>query len=171
MKTGTKLHFININDPNDRYEEFFIGGALPYKQYTTSAGLVKYSIVYTVQSDLIIKTYALIDEDLELFTSKQTISVNGNSYRRILPVYDIYSLKQNLESRCTILKGELPYNTQHGIPLKSQLQDTQISIVNIINSTPGVQNCEVLASKLVDKKFKLEVKVKSNFGTFIATVG
>ena len=172
MRTGTKLHFINPENPQDKIEEYFIGGALPYAQYTGSSGEIKYSVTYTKYTDLgVPKTYYLCDEDFNLFIDKTNIQINNTTYRKILPVYDIYSLKQNLESRCSIVKGELPYNTQHGIPLNAQLQDTQLSIVNIINNTPGVAKCEVISSKLIDNKFKLQVKIASTYGTFMAYVG
>ena len=185
MKTGTKLHFYNINNSEDKIEEFFIGGALPYEKYTDENNLIKYGIIYRpskeIDKDLIVenKEYVLTDEDFNLFVGKTNIPVvvtkdgapQSVNYRKIIPVYNIYSLKQNLESRCTIIKGELPYNVQHGIPLKAQLQDIQLSILNIINNTPGVRNCEVLSSKLVNRKFKLEVKIKSIYGTFTSFVG
>lgn len=161
MKNGTKLHFTNgVN----KIEDFFMGGSLLCEtDSNTYERLVKYE-----RGGI---KYALVPSDYVYIDTNNVAVVGGKTYVTILPIYDINSLKQNLECRCSIIRGELPYNIQHGIPLKSTIQEIQVSVLNIVNNTPGVTSCEVLASKLVDRRFKLELKINSNFGSFVTLLG
>ena len=169
MKNCTKLHFVNPNDINDKIEEFFLGGYLSCVTQTINGQESISKVLYTPSESLI--SYELLPEDLELFIDPRYTVINSIKYAKILPVYDKYSLKQNLECRCSIIRGELPYNINLGIPLKALIHETQVAILNIINTTPGVTSCRVVSSKLIDKKFRLVVEIKSNFGDFTTVVG
>lgn len=92
-----------------------------------------------------------------------------SDYVNILPIYDAQSLKQNLECRCSIIRGELDYNVRLGIPLKTQLDEKRLAILTIINQTPGVESSIVRSTKIVNKKFTMDVEIISNFGTFVVS--
>jgi len=155
MKNCTKLHFYNPLELNDTIQEFFLGGQLSIDELS---GKVYYQINN--------KTYFLTDEDYELFTGP----TSDDTKREILPIYDVYSLKQNLECRCSIIRGELLYDVRQGVPLKAMVAEKRLCILNIINKTPGVSQTKILSEKIINKKYTLNIEITSDFGTFVIAV-
>lgn len=153
MKTGTKLHFFNKD--YGTIIEYFIGGS--YKSSEQEFGILRDGVTYTITK-----------EDSQYVTTTQ---LNANTYKHtILPIFDLYSLKQNLEARCSIIKGDAPYNIRLGIPLGLPVQDTKLSILNTINTTFGVKSCQVLQNYIKDRKYVMDIKVHSNLGDVVITI-
>lgn len=147
-----------VAKPKSVYD-FFLGGAYPLSMFNDD-GLLRYETDTGV--------YILDREYNYLIGSAEPI---GNpQYRRILPIYNAYSLKQNLECRCQTIRGELAYNTQLGIPLKTTADEKRLAVLNLINTTPGVEECVLLDSYIQDKTLYMNVRVQSNFGTFVLSV-
>lgn len=166
MKTSTKLTFFNTNNPSDMISEFYLGGSYRY----TYSGQQHLEI--TRQVDGRQNTYRITDFS-EQYVSYSVDDVNNPQYFivTILPVYDLYSLKQNLEARCSIVRGEARYNTRLGVPIGLPLQDTKLAILNTINNTYGVRNCTLVRNYIRDGKYVMDVKVYSDLGNVLITVG
>lgn len=162
MKNCTKLHFTrkNEDDTYEHIEDFFIGGYLLY-EYNALQNVNE--VKYTYND----KEYVLDSDDMVFINTKDSITEGGFTYVAILPIYDAQSLKQNLECRCSIIRGELDYNVRLGIPLKTQIDEKRLAILNIINQTPGVESSTVLSTNIVNKKLTMKVEVISNFGDFV----
>ena len=167
MKNCTKLHFYRVNNGETYHkEDFFLGGALIYE-----TGLIKYAetdtdVVWTLVTDDMV----FIDTNPKHLITKTVIENDEpvtKTYAPILPIYDIYSLKQNLECRCSIIRGELFYDVRHGIPLKATLSEKRLCILNIINKTPSVTRTKVLSEKIQNRKYTIDVEITSDFGTFV----
>lgn len=152
MKNCTKLKFVYNTD---YIEDFFLGGTLPYDE-------LNQCFTHPTQT-----SYKLINEH-EKFVVKRNL--NGKTVGIIQCIYDAESLKQNLECRCSIIRGELPYNTSLGIPLKMLPQETELAILNLINDTPGVQSCTVLNSSIENRRLHLQLRIESNFGPLQITI-
>ena len=161
MKTSTKLKFYNIDNPSDTITEFYLGG--------------KYKTPYTGTRKLTItrgdKQY-IIHPNSEQYVSYSIQTDDGQQYliSTILPIYDLYSLKQNLEARCSIVKGEALYNTRLGVPIGLPLQDTKLAVLNTISNTYGVRNCTLVRNYIQDGTYVMDVKVYSDMGTMPLTV-
>ena len=162
MKNCTKLHFTRelTDGTYQTLEDFFIGGHLLYEN-----GKVK----YTPSADDVLNPYILISDDMVFIDTVNLYTQDSKTYAAILPIYDAQSLKQNLECRCSIIRGELPYDIRLGIPLKTQLDEKRLAILNIINQTPGVESTKVKNISVVNKKFTMTVEIKSNFGDFVVS--
>ena len=161
MKTSTKLKFYNVNNPGDIITEFYLGG--------------KYKTLYTGVRKLTItrgNEQYTIHPDSEQYVSYSIRTENGQNYliSTILPIYDLYSLKQNLEARCSIVKGEALYNTRLGVPIGLPLQDTKLAVLNTINNTRGVRNCTLVRNYIQNGTYVMDVKVYSDMGTMLLTV-
>lgn len=150
MKTGTKLHFFNTD--YGEITEYFIGG---------SYYLPDSSEFFIIRNN---EKYILMDSD------KQYVSGPKNGKWTILPIYDLDSLKQNLEARCSIVKGDALYNTRLGIPLGLPLQDTKLSVLNTISNTYGVRSCQVLRNYISNKKYVMDIQIHSNLGDVVITI-
>ena len=91
--------------------------------------------------------------------------------QKIVPcTKDAEALEQIIQAKCSNIMGDLPYNTKLGVPLHLSVQNTRLAILNTINSTPGVQSTEVLKYEIKDKRFVMNLKIHTNFGTIITTV-
>jgi hypothetical protein len=91
--------------------------------------------------------------------------------QKIVPcTKDAEALEQIIQAKCSNIMGDLPYNTKLGVPLHLSIQNTRLAILNTINSTPGVQSTEVLKYEIKDKRFVMNLKIHTNFGTIITTV-
>lgn len=164
MKTSTKLVFFNKQIPTQTITEFFLGGS-----YTTS---YDNSIGRHLCIERDGETYQ-ISSEYEQYVSYEIIQRDGVNYLKstILPIYDLYSLKQNLEARCSIIKGDALYNTRLGIPIGLPTQDTKLSILNTITSTYGVRTCNIIRNYIQNGRFIMDVKVYSSLGDVTITVG
>ena len=171
MKTGTKLTFHN-NDFG-YITDYFLGGSYIDNEFDTDLWHTNQNM--TITRDNIV--YELVESDYEFISSKilEEKIVDGiTRYRMkftILPKYDLEALKQNLEARCSIIRGDVLYNTRLGIPLGLPVSETKLSVLNTINSTYGVRTCQVLNNYISNKKYVMDVKINSNLGETIITVG
>lgn len=162
MKTSTKLTFYNADNPGQTITEFFLGGSYKYP-YTgqTHLQITRDNVTYTVHPDS------------EQYVAYSTETIDSQRYfvATILPIYDLDSLKQNLEARCSIVKGEALYNTRLGVPIGLPVQDTKLAILNTISNTYGVKNCTLSRNYIQNGRYVMDVKVYSNLGTVLITVG
>lgn len=77
-------------------------------------------------------------------------------------VYDAEVVKNLINQRCQIIKGELAYNTVLGIGLKSYKETLDLDISSIILNTTGVKGITSFESNLVDKKYSAKIIVQTN---------
>ena len=181
MKCGTKLKFaknkgigeVNL-DYTDIIEDFFLGGILP----KTTINDVDYYYYHPSDS-----SYLLITEDYDKI-GKGELTVNGNLVSKslserylngeVLGSYDLQLLKQNLECKCATIRGELPYNTRIGIPLKTLPKELELAILDLITDTKGVLDCKVKSRNIEvingKRTLRLNLTISTNFGNIEMTV-
>ena len=157
MKTSTKLTFYNA-DTGHTITDFFLGGS-----YELQAGQSRLTITRDGE------TYTITEES-EQFVAYGTRASDSKRIATILPIYDLDSLKQNLEARCSIVKGEALYNTRLGVPIGLPIQDIKLSVLNTINNTYGVQNCTLVRNYIQNGTYRMDVKVQSDLGTVLISV-
>ena len=68
-------------------------------------------------------------------------------------------IKNNIEARCQVIRGELLYNTLLGIPLHVDKDDLDLSIANIVLNTYGVKSIDKFTSSLVNRVYKVNLKI------------
>ena len=68
-------------------------------------------------------------------------------------------IRNNIEARCQVIRGELLYNILLGIPLHSDKDEIDLCVRNIIETTLGVSEIKKFKSELVNKKYHLSVSV------------
>lgn len=91
------------------------------------------------------------------------IKENGNREVDIANcVSGIEVIKNNIEARCRVLRGELLYNVILGIPLKAEKEDIDLAVANIISTTQGVTDIQELRSNLRDNVYTASIKVLAN---------
>lgn len=166
MKTSTKLYFYNVDNYNDIICEFYLGGSYKFP-YANQQHLEITREVNGVEN-----TYR-ITSDSEQYIAYSVDNVNNPQYfiAKILPIYDLYSLKQNLEARCSIVRGEAKYNTRLGAPIGLPVQDTKLAVLNTIRNTYGVRSCTLVRNYIQNGVYVMDVKIQSNLGETLITVG
>lgn len=79
------------------------------------------------------------------------------------------AIKNILEARLRIIKGELRYNVNLGIPITHNKNDIDLSISNTILDTPGVKEITKFVSKIDnERKYSATVYVKTNDNEMIS---
>lgn len=76
-------------------------------------------------------------------------------------------IRNNIEARCQIIQGELEYDTSIGVPLGLDKEETDLMIMNTINNTNGVEEITEFTSKIVNRKYMLNAKVKVTDGSIL----
>lgn len=76
-------------------------------------------------------------------------------------------VRNNIEARCSVIRGELLYNVLLGVPLKVDKDDTDLTIMNIINNTTGVRDINKFSSSIIDKKYHANVTVLTTMSSVI----
>lgn len=92
----------------------------------------------------------------------KTINADGTVQREFdiaNCVEDAEVVKNNIEARCSVIRGELLYNVLLGIPLKVDKEDMNLAIMYIINNTAGVREINKFSSSIVNKKYRAHVVV------------
>ena len=166
MKTSTKLTFYNVNNPSDTITEFYLGGSY----VTPYTGKQQLSITREVDGET--RTYNLSKES-EQYVAYTVKTENGQRYlvSTILPIYDLESLRQNLEARCSVVRGEALYNIRLGVPIGLPVQDTKLAVLNTIRNTYGVRSCTLVRNYIQNGVYVMDVKIQSNLGETLITVG
>lgn len=83
-------------------------------------------------------------------------------------IYDVEAIKQTIEARCRVIRGELKYDPKLGVPLGMDAETTGLLIQDIILSTNGVKSCRLLESKfntktrLFNYNFEIETTINNN---------
>lgn len=85
-------------------------------------------------------------------------------------VFDSEVVRNNIEARCSIIRGELPYNTILGIPLKSSKEELDLTILNIVNNTLGVKEVNKYISTEIDRVYKASIEVITRFSNITVEV-
>ena len=80
-------------------------------------------------------------------------------------VYDSEVVRNNIEARCQIIRGELSYNTMLGIGLRSDKDTKDLDISSIINTTGGVRQILLFNSGLVNTKYNAQINVETTYNT------
>ena len=68
-------------------------------------------------------------------------------------------VKNNIEARCQVIRGELLYNVLLGIPLHAEKEDIDLTVMNIILNTSGVSEIQNFNSYIKNKKYSANVAV------------
>ena len=79
-------------------------------------------------------------------------------------IYDGEALRQNIIARCSVIKGELPYNITLGIPLGGNKEELDFAILDLILNTEGVQSAYIVDSKIINRQYVCELSIQSIFG-------
>lgn len=74
-------------------------------------------------------------------------------------VYDKDVIKNNIEARCRVIRGELLYNVTLGIPLHVDKDDLDLSIMNIVETTGGVDSIKKFTSSLQNNQYHANMVV------------
>lgn len=74
-------------------------------------------------------------------------------------------IKNNIEARCQVIRGELLYNVLLGIPLHVDKDDLDLSVANIVLNTYGVKAIDKFTSSLIDRKYKAYLKIITIYNT------
>jgi hypothetical protein len=74
-------------------------------------------------------------------------------------------IKNNIEARCQVIRGELLYNVLLGVPLHVDKDDLDLSIANIILNTYGVKAIEKFTSSLLNRNYKAVLKITTIYNT------
>ena len=74
-------------------------------------------------------------------------------------VFDSEVIRNNIEARCSVIRGELPYNVLLGITLKAGKDELDLTIMNIINNTYGVKEIDKFSSSIVNRKYTANVNI------------
>lgn len=92
----------------------------------------------------------------------RTRDANGNIQRDFdlaHCVYDAEVVRNNIEARCSVIRGELAYNVLLGVPLKLEKEDMDLAVMNIINNTTGVREINKFSSHITNKTYRANVVV------------
>lgn len=80
---------------------------------------------------------------------------------------DTEAVRNNIEARCQIIRGELKQNILLGIPLRGSKEEIDLAVMDTINSTYGVRSIERFESRMEGKKYYLFVSVLTDFGELL----
>lgn len=114
-------------------------------------------------------THVISPED-ERFITYNTTSEGVYTGFTINPTVDNYAIKQNLIARLSNVRGDLPYNTQLGVPLKFTMSTARLTILDVIKTTTGVVRCEVVKERIENKRYVMDVRIFTQFDSFLLTV-
>lgn len=95
------------------------------------------------------------------------IDENGNSIKSSNFSEKQQGVADSLTQRLSVIKGELWYNVNHGVPLLEKLQRKQLldaSIVTIVNSHPDVKEILSFSSKIVNGSYSFDMTILSIYG-------
>lgn len=86
--------------------------------------------------------------------------------------FDAEAIRNNIEARCQILRGELDYNTSLGIVLGDDQQHLDLVLSDIILNTSGVDNIESFTSSVntSTRKYSANIVVNTVYNTQIEVV-
>ena len=82
-------------------------------------------------------------------------------------VYDKEVIKNNIEARCQIIRGELAYNTILGIGFKSNKDTMDLDISSIIKTTEGVKNILTFSSTLINGKYSAKINIQTIYNDIV----
>lgn len=112
----------------------------------------------------------IISPDDERFITYNINSSGVYTGFTINPAVDNYAIKQNLIARLSNVRGDLPYNTQLGVPLKFTMSTARLTILDVIKTTTGVVRCEVVKERIENKRYVMDVRIFTQFDSFLLTV-
>ena len=82
-------------------------------------------------------------------------------------VYDSEVIRNNVEARCSVIRGELRYDVTIGVPLGLDKEETDLVILSTINNTSGVKGIEQFTSDLKNRKYKMCANIKTILDDYI----
>lgn len=85
-------------------------------------------------------------------------------------VYDQEVVRNNIEARCQIIRGELAYNTVLGIGLKSNKDTMDLDISSIIKSTDGVRNILSFSSEMINSKYTATIAIQTIYNEIVEVI-
>jgi len=96
----------------------------------------------------------LIEKVVDPITHKEHKEFNINKF-----VTGSEVIRNNIEARCSVIRGELLYNVNLGIVLGMKKDDLDLTIMSIINNTLGVKEINKYMSKLENKEYMANIYV------------
>lgn len=148
--------------------------------WSVSGGIISYTLTRktstlfpSVQVVFTFTTKApeyIISPDDERFITYNINSSGIYTGFTINPAVDNYAIKQNLIARLSNVRGDLPYNTQLGVPLKFTMSTARLTILDVIKTTTGVVRCEVVKERIENKRYVMDVRIFTQFDSFLLTV-
>lgn len=97
---------------------------------------------------------------------------NKGIRRDIIPlrynfVFDDEAVRNSIEARCQVIRGELSYNTSLGVVLGDSQKHMDLVISEIILNTAGVQSIKSFTSSLdkVSRKYSATIIVNTTYNT------
>lgn len=86
--------------------------------------------------------------------------------------YDAEAIRNNIEARCQVIRGELDYNTSLGVVLGDDLQHLDLVLSDIILNTSGVDNIESFNSYLepATRKYSANIVVNTVYNEQIEVI-
>lgn len=103
----------------------------------------------------------------EIIKDKETGKVKFNPFSF---VENQYAVKELIESRLKIIKGELKYNIRLGIPIGYNKTEIDLNISDIILSTSGVSKIIKFESKVENRKYSANIDVQTEFSGIIKVI-
>ena len=79
-------------------------------------------------------------------------------------VYNNEAIRNNIEARCRVIRGELLYNVTLGIPLHVEKDDLDLAIMNAVETTYGVKAVKKFISSLKNNKYHANMIVETEYG-------
>lgn len=76
-------------------------------------------------------------------------------------------IKNNIEARCQVIRGELLYNVLLGIPLQVDRDDLDLAVSNIVLTTAGVKSIKKFTSKMIGRKYTANLSIITNEGSYL----
>lgn len=144
-------------------------GIISYTLERTGMFAVSNTVPVTITYRARTITHVISPED-ERFITYNINSSGVYTGFTINPAVDNYAIKQNLIARLSNVRGDLPYNTQLGVPLKFTMSTARLTILDVIKTTTGVVRCEVLKERIENKRYVMDVRIFTQFDSFLLTV-
>lgn len=82
-------------------------------------------------------------------------------------IHDAEIIRNNIEARCMVIRGELRYNITIGIPLGLDKEETDLVVLNTISNTLGVKEISEFSSTLDNRRYSMSAKILTQQNDYI----
>ena len=92
-------------------------------------------------------------------------TIDGEYIKRDLMINqfskDSEVIRNNVEAVCQVIRGELNYNCNLGIPISSKKEEKDLAIANQILKVNGIKRIKQFESKVEDRKYSASIVVET----------